>query len=463
MMTIKPEQPQQPQHSELQAQLKTREPRRKHSKQTRYLSQAIQLEEAVNPHILQSTIGMVALVIAAFLSWSYFTNINEIARASGEVVPQGHHKTVQHFEGGIIKDIHISENMIVQEGSLLLSLDDASLREDLERTRIKQSTLEIQAERLRAFLENRMPDFSAHQDYARFDLNEQLQFFETMREAREHEESIIKKQIAEKVQFAGALENEIRALQSNLAITQNIYNRRKALNERGYASDMQLLDDQRAVNQMNGDINRLRNQIAQTKAEQSQFEERLKSLSAAHRDAVTEKLAAIISEKAQNKTTIEKILERMERLDIRSPANGLVKGLRVHTIGGVVQPGEALMEIIPVDETLEVSIKISPQDVRHIKAGQNVHIKFSTYDFSRFGFVKGTLAQISASTFAGDNGERYYQGRVQLDQSHVGSNTDHRILPGMTVMADIVTSEKTIFQYLLKPIHLSIQTAFSER
>ena len=108
-------------------------------------------------------------------------------------------------------------------------------------------------------------------------------------------------------------------------------------------------------------------------------------------------------------------------------------------------------------------MKISPQDIGHLKVGQAVQVKFSTYDFSRYGFVKGTLDQISATTFQGDKGERFYQGRILLDQNYVGNDPDNVVMPGMTVMADVITGEKTILQYMLKPIHLSMKTAFTER
>lgn len=145
------------------------------------------------------------------------------------------------------------------------------------------------------------------------------------------------------------------------------------------------------------------------------------------------------------------------------PSRGLVKGLSVNTIGEVIQPGQTIMEIIPLDKALEVAVKISPQDIGHLKVGQAVQVKFSTFDFSRYGSIAGHLEQISATTFSGENGDRYYQGRILLDQNHVGVNPENMIMPGMTVMADVITGDKTILQYMLKPIHVSLKTAFTER
>lgn len=176
-----------------------------------------------------------------------------------------------------------------------------------------------------------------------------------------------------------------------------------------------------------------------------------------------EKLDQVISQKAENIEIINKLQEQIVRLEIRAPSYGLVKGLAVNTVGAVVQSGQTLMEIVPLDKALEVQVKIAPKDIGHIKIGQPVQIKFSTYDFSRYGSVPGKLKQISATTFSAEDGERYYQGLVSLDKHYVGDNPGNTIMPGMTVMADIVTGDKTILQYMLKPIHRAVISAFTER
>ena len=121
------------------------------------------------------------------------------------------------------------------------------------------------------------------------------------------------------------------------------------------------------------------------------------------------------------------------------------------------------MEIIPLDEPMEVQVKISPEDIGHVHPGQNVQVKFSAYDFSRYGAMTGTLREISATTFTGENQERFYKGLVALPTQYVGNKPDQSILPGMTVMTDIVSGDKTIMEYLLKPIRVAVQTAFQER
>ncbi|MAE50702.1 MAG: secretion protein HlyD [Micavibrio sp.] len=436
---------------------------KKREKQTRYLSQAIQLEEAVNPHIIRATMTMVSLALFAFIIWAGFTNINEVARTPGEVVPHGYQQTVQHLEGGIVKSINITEGDVVETGDILLVMDDSAIKEDFERAKTKQLYLDQQSERLRAYTDGREPDFSQFSGATAGMIADQQSFFQDMRSAREKEARIIEEQIAQKKQSIRAIQSDLGTKRSSLKIAQDIYDRRLKLNQKGYASDMQLLEDERRMTEAKGEISRLRNQILVAKAEIAEFKGRLDSLAATQRDEISVKLDQILAEKAQNAELIEKLEERMGRLKIRAPVDGLVKGLSVNTVGAVIQPGQTIMEIVPTHKNLEIAVKISPQDIGHLKLGQPVQVKFSSFDFSRYGSVKGHLKKISPTTFSGDTGERYYQGQVLLEQNYVGNNPDNIIIPGMTVMADVITGEKTILEYMLKPIHIALRTAFTER
>ncbi|MAR56976.1 MAG: secretion protein HlyD [Rickettsiales bacterium] len=436
---------------------------RKREKQTRYLSQAIQLEEAVNSHIIRSTMSMISLVVIAFLIWAGFTNINEVARTSGEVVPAGYQQTVQHLEGGIIGGIHVKEGDLVEADQVLVSLHDASVSKDLERLLNKQRSLALKEERLRAFIDHRAPEFSTIEGLSPAMIADQQAVFDSMVEARSKEADVLRDQIAEKKQAHKAYRADLAIAQENRSIAKHIYDKRQQLHSKGYTSTLQLLEAEKNLNDLTGNVQRLENQILLSESEIGQFQSRLSSLDATQRDEAYDALSEVAAEQQQNIEMIGKLEERTARMQVRSPTQGMVKGLAVNTIGAVVQPGQTLMEIVPFDAGMEVQVKINPKDIGHIELGQPVEVKLSSYDFSRYGSVSGTLEHISATTFSGPQGERYYQGRLSLTQAHLDHNPELMIMPGMTVMADIITGEKTILQYLLKPIHLSLQTAFTER
>lgn len=436
---------------------------RSRERQTRYLSQAIQLEEAVNPHIIRSTMTVVSLAILTFFTWAGFTNVNEVARTPGEVIPHGFQQTVQHLEGGIVRTIDIREGEIVDKGQVLITLSDSAVKDDLERVRSKQLSMDLREEQLRAFTENRMPDFSRFPDATQKMIADQNAFFFAMRNARNKEARIIRDQIGGKKQSLKTLDVDIKTARKNLAIAADVYRRRKILKKKGYASHMKLLEDRKRLNDIQGDLARLENQVRVARTEIEGFEGRLESLFARHRDEANEKLAQLLADKAQNIEIVEKLEERIGRMTIRAPSRGIVKGLMINTVGAVIQSGQTLMEILPLNESLEVQVKISPQDIGFVKVGQKVQVKFSTFDFSRYGSILGKLAHISATTFDGDSGDRHYRGRILLDANYVGDDPSNAILPGMTVMADVITGRKTILEYLLKPIHISLKTAFTER
>ncbi len=436
----------------------------KNEKQSRYLSQAIQLEEKGNPVINQLMLYAVSFGVIGFLGWAALTNINEMAHTPGEVVPKGFQQVVQHLEGGIAAQILVKDGDFVEKGQTLMAIDGTGSKEDLERGLAKQVTLNMQEERLRAFLEAREPNFASFTTFAaKAAIKDQESFFQGMVESRGEERKIIEEQIKQKRQMISTLQADLRTNQKNHDITRNLYNKRSALHKKGYVSDVQFLETQQQMNAIQGQMDQTRSRIAVANSEITEFENRLKSVDARQKDEVHERLDQLLADKAQNIELIEKLRDRVKRLQVSSPARGIVKGLTVTTVGAVVQPGQVLMEIVPMDEELMVQVKIPPQHIGHLKAGQDVQVKFSSFDFSRYGFVSGKIDQISATTFNGENGERYYQGMVTLDKNYVGEDKRNLVLPGMTVMADIITGQKTILQYLLKPIHNSLKSAFTER
>ena len=432
-------------------------------KQTRYLSQAIQLEEGASPAIIRMTMVVVSAAILSFIAWAAFTNINEVARTPGEVIPQGSQQAVQHLEGGIVRAILVADGERVEKNQILLRLDEADIQADIDRLSARQTALAMQEERLRAFVEGRTPDFSKYKKAYPDLVRDHERSFESMTDARKEQRTIIEEQIMQKKRGLSTLQAELKTARENKGITSDLYSRREALNKKGFASDVQLLETRKAMNDVSGDVAQLESRIAVTRSEISEFESRLSSLDADNKDEAHERLDAVLAEKAQNDETMEKLVMRLGRQTVRAPVTGFVNGIAVNTIGAVVLPGQTLMDIVPQDEKLVVQVKIPPQHIGHIKEGQSVQVKFSSFDFSRYGSVPGALEKVSATTFAGENGERFYRGQISLSRAYAGHETHNLIVPGMTATAEIVTGEKTILEYLLKPIHVAMKTAFSER
>lgn len=430
--------------------------------QKRYLSQAIQLEETASPRITGATMILVSVLVLTFVVWSAMTNINEVARASGEVIPEGNVKTVQHLDGGIVQEMHAREGQYVEKGDVLMVLDGAGSQQDFIRAEKAGLALQLEEERLRAFLEDRDPDWESISSDPKI-IKDARNFFEAENQARREEINMMRQQVVESTQRRNGYYSALKVAEGNAAIADEVYQRRMQLNARGYTSDLQLMDAKTNAHSRQGEVQAIRNNIRAANAEIDGLEIRIKSLMATQRDDASRALSTVLTEQIQNREVIDKMKNRAERLVVRAPASGIVKGLAVNTIGEVVRPSDQIMNLLPTDEKLVVSARIQPQDIGHVAVGQPVQIKFSSFDFSRYGSVTGQLDQLSATTFLADGGQRYYEGIVTLDKNHVGEDPANVVMPGMTVMADIVTGDKTIMDYLLKPIQRSVQTAFIER
>lgn len=436
----------------------------KKQNQLRFLSQSARLEEAINPLIIRMTSWAISISLISFLAWASITNISEVSRAPGEVTPQGFQQIVQHFEGGLVHEIHVSEGDVVQKGQILMILDGVGVQEDLVRAKSEQIFLSLQKERLKAYVDHRKPNFEPWKSGNETLVAEQSKIFDTMMDSNAKERSIIQDQIAQKKQAISVLSTRLATTKKNQVLMETMHERRSVLHGDGYISDMKYLESEQELNRVKGDNSMLMSQIKQSQQEIKEYNSRLESLDAKNREQAYQQLNAIEGQLVQNQEIIEKISNRVTRLEIKSPVRGLVKGLNVNTIGGVIQPGESLMEIIPLDRQLVIEVRIPPQQVGHLKIGMPVQVKVSSFDFARYGSIRGELEFISPTTFEGERGERFYRGRIKLDQNYVGKNPRNNIiLPGMTVMADIITGEKTVMSYLLKPIHNSLKTAFTER
>lgn len=432
--------------------------------QLRYLTHSARLQETLPSHMARATILMISITIISFIGWSGFTNINEVARAPGEVVPQGAQQVVQHLEGGIVDEINVEEGKLVNAGDVLMRLSGTGFNEDLGQIEERQLYLTLQQERLKAFIDGKKPDFTKFQSATDEQITNQKRMYQSMLDARESERNIVREQINQKQNTIKALQSRQATISENLGITQDLLDRKAQLETKGYVSKISFLETQQEANAMRGESQQIYAQVEEARSAVKEYKDRLASLNTRFRDEAWKQLEAVENDIAENVKIQDKMKGRVDRLEVAAPARGLVKSLSVTTKGSVVTPGQTLMEIVPMDRPMVVDIRISPRHIGHLKLGQPVQVKVSSFDYSRYGAVPGSLEYISPSTFQNDAGERYYKGRVTLSQNHVGNTPDKNvIMPGMTVMTDIVTGDKTILQYLLKPIRNSIQTAMTER
>lgn len=433
------------------------------SRVTRHLAQAVQLEESGTAPLIRFTMIMASVACLSFVTWAGFTHVEEVAAAEGEVVPVGSVKTVQHLEGGLVEEVLVKEGELVDVNQPLVKLSPAQALADLEQTRAREITLLLKAERLRAFAEDRQPDFSFAKGYESLVADNYAIYLGQAR-SRDDSRSVVVTQIDQKRSDVHVLENQQNALRPQVAAVEKIMAMKQELVEKGLISRVNYLDTVREVARLEGELTRTVGQTVTARDALREMERRLVDQHSTLLKQTMDEMGLTVSELAQVQESIGRLEDRVKRLIIPSPVRGYVKGLMVRNPGAVIQPGGVLCDIVPVDQAMKVEARVMPRDVGHLKLGQKVKVKVTTYDFARYGAVTGELSGISATSFLNDKGEPYFKAQVTLDQGYVGHDPlVHVVTPGMTVQTEIITGDKTLLQYMLKPIFTQIQQSFHER
>ncbi len=428
------------------------------------LTRSVLYEEIPNQNLMRLTALVIGLGLFSFIGWASFTNVNEISRAQGEIIPSGYSQIVQHLEGGIVSAILIEEGDLVEKNQILIHLGGIGAEEDYTGLQQRQRGLMLQAQRLRALAYNTQPDFTSIPDADEKELANQKYILESSIQSYKSEKNVLQDQLSQKENSLDRLISQKETAQKELASGREILVMKQKLAAKGSVSRKDVIDSERDVTKLRGDIRSIEGQMAEAESGIEEYKNRLQTLDIKFKDNALQSLEEIDTQIAQNKETLDKLEGRVNRMAVRSPAHGLVKGLKVNTIGGVIGAGEPIMEIVPLDSTLVVETHFQPRDIGNLKLGQPARVKVSAFDFSRYGVIEGNLAFLSATTFVDEQNNSFYKGRIILSQNYVGSDSKRNlILPGMTVEADIITGKKTVLAYLLKPIHNSLNSAFSER
>lgn len=434
------------------------------NQQLRLLSRASVLEEGRLPHHFRNVMITIASCLTIIIIWASIATVKEIAKTTGEIVPTGYIQQIQHLEGGVVSKLLVSEGQLVNKKQPLITIAGDSVRGELDKAETKGGTLRLQAERYRSFTNLKPSEFEkVSKDLLSLE-SDQRKILESMIENRDRQKKVIQEQLNQRKEALEQAQSKLETLKKNLKLAKEVFETKNNLLKKGNAIKTTVIEAEKEVNSIEGEIVKTTSEIEQSEQGIVEFETRLKSLESSLRDEALQKLSLIESDIAENKTVIEKLKSQIERLEIVSPVKGIVKGLEATTIGGVVSPGQKIMEIVPIEEVLVAEVKINPTDIGNLRVGQSCVVKISAFDFSRYGAIDGKLSSISATTFTTKEGVSYYRARIELSKNYVGNNPEHNVvLPGMMVNADIVTGEKTIIGYLIKPIQVALSTALTEK
>lgn len=430
----------------------------------RYIAQSIQLEESDAPYVVSVGIAATVVLVVAFVIWTYITPVNEVAISEGKVVPHGNNHIVQHFEGGIVEDILVHDGELVKQGDVLMEVSPIAVESEYDQLRSRSSALYLKQIRLQALLLQEPPVFDKYADkypdLARSEYEayiaqskSHLAQVQTAKSKVQQRRQELKREIAK----SSALKQELEVLQEQVKI-------RTGLVKKGVVSKTDLLDHQAELAdvrteyiQSSANVDVVRRSIHEAESMLHETEERFIEQTKLETTQVAAELAEL-------KEQLVKFGDRVDRLRIRAPVSGYVSNLSVNTIRSVIEPSQVLMEVVPVDKELVVESKVSTQDIGHVHIGQDAVVKVGSYDPQRFGTINGKVEKISPSTYLDEENQPYYKAQIVLAKKYLGQQPGkYKLIPGMTVTADIRTGEKTVLDYLLKPVYRGFQNAFQER
>ena len=426
------------------------------------------LERSVMSHRRPTTIRVIVWLITLFifslLGWSFVAKVPEVARTRGQVVPRGDVILVQSLEGGLIVDLLVKEGETVEKDQPLARFEPLKTETDVNQLTSRIVYLELEAERLKAFVDEREADFTPYRARHPLFVDQQEQLLTAQRAELNANLGALHEQLLQKRQSLRALDKKLPVLKGQLDSSNEIVTMYENLIKENVATRLELLNAQQRRSEFQKELEELYGMRSVLEQEIKEIRERKKSTRQNTISDAQNKRANILSELSEIRQRLNERQTSLDRLLIISPAKGIIKSLPFSIRGAVVNPSEVLAEIVPVNVDLVVEIQVSPRDIGFIHAGQAVTIRVDTYDYSRFGTLQGSLTKISPTTFTGPNGELFYKGEVTPVRNFLGADsTKNALLPGMTAEVDIITGEKTIFQYLLKPVFTLAHEGFTER
>ncbi len=406
-----------------------------------------------------------ALFVVVAIVWANFATLDEVAHAEGKVIPSSQIQVVQNLEGGILASVNVRAGQRVTAGETLLVLDDTRFATSFREGRLTSSALQARIARLEAEISDipftGVPALGPeHADLVR----DEIKLYQSRQEELQSSITILGQQRRQYEQGLAELRAAEQKLGRNASLAQQELELTAPLVESGAVSQVELLRLQAAVNDSLGMLEETRlaipgSEAAVEEASQKIEERRQQFISATQaelNDAKTELGRMNISNLA--------LEDRVNRTTVKSPVDGTVNQVLVNTVGSVIQPGMDLMEIVPTNDTLLIEARIRPSDIAFIHPGQKATVKLTAYDFSIYGGLEAVLELISADSLADERGEHYFQIQVRTDKNHLGSDDNPLpIIPGMVATVDIMTGQKTVMDYILKPLKRAQAAALSER
>lgn len=407
-------------------------------------------------------------IVIVFIVWANWAQLDEITRGQGRVIPSSQVQIIQHQEGGTVQELLTREGDTVEAGQVLMRLSNVGASSELGSTEVRTRGLKAKIIRLQAEAEGKdvleFPEDIIKQSPRA--VQEELNTFRANKTQIQSQTSVLESQLQQRRAEVNEINTKIRDLNRVISLTNEEMSMIRPLVQRGSAPRRDLLQLEQTLAQQRSELNSLRASLPRAQSAIREAQARLDDILTTFQTDAQNELGNTDIELSALEQQLPALQDIKLRTEIRSPVRGIVKDIRVQTGdgSGVIRPGEPIMEIVPLDDQLVIEARIKPSDVAFLFPGQDAIVKITAYDFSIYGGLKGKLTDISADTITDEQGESFYEIQITTDQNSIFRNgRDHPIIPGMVASVDILTGEKTVMEFIMKPIFKTWNQALNER
>ena len=420
------------------------------------------LQEASHITLVATTLGTGLIVIA--IIWASNAKLDEITRGVGTVIPSSRLQVVQNLEGGIIEKIFIKEGQAVDKDQPLIQLDAVHFESKYKENQQSYFGEWAKVVRLRAEVDNKDLTFPENlKSYTDF-INREREIFVSRKKVLKSEMEIIEQEVNKITSEIESAKSQYRHLKESKRFLMEEYNLTAPMVEEGAVSRVQLLRLDQRISELGSQISDVEHKVPKLRSSLSQERKRMEEARLQFIESALEELKATELKLAQLREGKSSLEDRVTRTVVRSPVSGIIQKLYVNTIGGVVNPGMDLVDIVPANDALIVEVKVPAKDIAFMRKGLKAMVRFAAYDFTIYGGLTGQIVRVSADAVTDEQGNYFYLASIKTDESYFNAKGKKMpIIPGMQADVDIITGKKTVLDYLLKPITKAMSIAMTER
>ena len=403
------------------------------------------------------------VVVVGLIVWSAFAEIDEVTKGDGRVIPSRQLQVVQSLDGGVVSEILVKEGQQVEAGQLLLKIDETRATSGVNESAAQAFALKVKEARLKALAEGvafKPPAGNGTPDEDRI-IDEERNLYLSRVSEMQAMLSVVQQQGAQRQQEVSEAQARRSSAQRSIDISMQELKRTRPLLASGAVSEVEVLRLERDISRYRGEAEQAAAQIGRAQAAIGEAQRKARETELQFRNEARRELSEVLGKlNALNQGAVA-LADKVDKAQVKSPVRGRVQRLLANTVGGVVQPGKDIVEIVPLDDALVLEAKVQPRDIAFIHPNQPATVKFTAYDFSIYGGLDAKVENISPDTQVDEKGNAFYVVKVRTHQPNFGE--DKPIIPGMTAEVDILTGKKTVLSYLLKPVLKAKAYALRER